>query len=372
MSDSTILVVDDDLHMLELLVLHVEGAGYAAIRAENGLEAIQILEKENIKLDAIISDVEMPKLDGYELCSQVRELDKFKELPFVFVSAKTSLEEKLKGYGVGGDEYISKPVDGEEVVLKVKHIIDNKIIHHDMAQQIIESRNAAMQAMNYTSNLGQVLQFMQVTSEVTEFDALADKLFAVTESMGLVVVVQFHTPAGIINYKKNGSVSPLEANVIELARNKGRIFDFESRTIFNDKDFSLLVLNMPVEDSEKYGMMKDVLGSLCDAVESRVKFVSSNTVLREKDATIHTVNSSLQHIDRAYHDVQEASMMAIDEMIQRMEEAMFGFGLSESQEDTVRGIVMYTRNKAAEVFEDGKELYKEFEKIHNVLLNGSK
>jgi len=358
--------------MLEMLSIHIESAGYTVVKAENGQAALQLIEDANTSLDAIVSDVDMPQLDGYGLCSKVRSLDKLKDIPFIFVSAKISLEEKLKGYDVGGDEYIGKPLEGQEVVIKVQHIIENRIKHLALTQRLKDSHNAAMQAMTYTSNLGQVLQFMRATVDINEFDVLADKLFEVSAWLGLSVVVQFHTPNGIFNYKKEGEVTPLEANVIEMARSKSRIFDFEARTIFNYTDFSLLILNMPLGDEEKYGMMKDVLSNLCDTIESKAKLLSTNVVVKQKEEVISTVTRALETIDQSYRDIQQANMSAIDEMIQRMEEAMFGFGLTEGQEDTVRGIVLYVKNKMSEIYEDSAELYNEFEKIHDTLVNGLK
>ena len=192
------------------------------------------------------------------------------------------------------------------------------------------------------------------------------------ESLGLSVVVQFHTPAGIVNYKKEGAVPPLEANVIEMARNKGRFFDFQTRTIINYRDFSLLVLNMPIQDPEKYGLLKDILGNLCDALEVKVKLLLSSVIVQRKDDVIKTVSGALQSIDTAYRDMQQANLAAIDDLLHDMEEAMIGFGLEDSQEDTVRGIILSAKNKSAEIFEDGKELYDEFGKIHNTLVNGLK
>lgn len=369
---ANILVVDDDPYMLELLGLHIQSAGYAVLTAENGQQALGIIQDNSHRLDAIVSDVEMPELDGYELCKNVRQQENLKEIPFVFVSARVSMEEKLKGYEVGGDDYITKPIEGEEVVIKVRHIIENKIKHHALTQQLQESHNAAMQAMSYTSNLGMVLQFMKAAAELNDFDSLAMKVFEVTSGLGLSAVIQFHGPVGVANYTKEGDVSPLEANVIEMARNKERFFDFQTRTIINYHDFSLLILNMPVTDAEKYGLIKDILGNLCDAIEVKVKLLLTNVVVQQKDEVISVVTQALERIDHSYRDIQQANLSAIDDMIQNMEEAMYGFGLSESQEDTVRGIVLYAKNKSAEVFEDGKELYNDFEKIHDTLVKGLK
>ena len=314
----------------------------------------------------------MPILDGYGLCRQVRSLDRFKETPFIFVSAKITLEEKIKGYDVGGYEYIAKPLEGQEVVIKVQNIIENRIKHSALTQRLQDSHNAAMQAMTYTSNLGQVLQFMKSTTDTYDFDVLADKLFDTTSMLGLSVVIQFHTPAGVVNYKKLGEVTPLEANVIEMARGKNRIFDFQARPIFNYKDFSLLILNMPLDDTDKYGMMKDVLSNLCDTIESKVKLLSTKVVVKQKDDVLSTVTRALETIDQSYRDIQQANMSAIDDMILRMEDVIFGFGLSESQEDVVRGIVQYGKKKISDIYEDGAELFGEFEKIHDTLVRGLK
>ena len=175
-----------------------------------------------------------------------------------------------------------------------------------------------------------------------------------------------------MNYKKHGNVTPLEANVIELARSKARIFDFQARSIFNYNNFSLLILNMPLGEEEKYGMLKDVLGNLCDTIESKVKLLLTNVVMQQKDEVISTVTQALEAIDQSYRNIQLANMSAIDDMIHHMEDAMFGFGLSDAQEDTVRGIVLYVKKKMSEISEDGSELYNEFEKIHDTLVHGLK
>ena len=370
MTKTTVLIIDDDEHMLMMLTVLIESAGYQVIKAQDGVQALRLLEGQKVQPDAILSDVEMPELDGYGLCTRLRALDSYKEVPFIFVSGKTTLEEKLKGYDVGGDEYITKPLEGEEVVRKVRNIIENRIQHRVLTERLHDSQNAAMQAMSYSSNLGQVLQFIKSTSQVNEYEVLADRIFETVDTLGVSVVVQFIVPEGLINYKKGGTVTPLEANVIELSRTKGRIFDFQARSIFSFSHFSMLVLNMPNKDKEKYGMMKDVMSNLCEAIDSKIALLSSNAAVRQKDSILDTVTYALENIEQSHKDIQVANMQAIDEMLLRMEEAMFGFGLSESQEDTVRGIIMYAKKKISEVHEDGAELHHEIEKIHNSLVKG--
>jgi len=367
-----ILVVDDDKAILELLAIHIESLGYAVLKAADGEQAMVLLHDAGARLDAIVSDVQMPNMDGYSLCEKVRGEEQFQEIPFIFVSALNSLDEILKGYGVGGDDYITKPIEALNVANKVKYIIENRIRHKELSKQLDDSRKVAMQAMTYTNSLGQVLQFMKDSTSAKDFAELSERLFEITASYGLAVIIQYHTPAGIENYKQDAQVTPIEANVIEMARTKQRIFDFQARTILNFDDFSLLVLNMPIDDQENYGMMKDVLGNLCDAIDVRVKLLLSSVQVRHKDDVLQTVNQALGRIDQSYRDIQQANMSVLDDMIQRMEDAMFGFGLSDNQEDTVRGIVTFVKRKTQEVFEDGEALYEELENIQTSLHNGLK
>lgn len=369
-STTTILVVDDDKDILELIAVSIESLGYTVVKANNGNEALVKLSDAPDQINAIVSDVMMPEMDGYELCTQVRSEPQLKEIPFIFVSSKTSLEEIIKGYGVGGTDYITKPIEAFNVASKVKYIIENRIKHQELSSLLDDSRNVAMQAMTYTNSLGQVLQFMKSSAQAKSFEEISTYLFEVTSSLGLSVVMQYHSSVGIENYKQDGKTSPLEANVIEMARTKQRIFDFKMRTIFNYDDFSLLILNMPINDQEKYGLMKDILGNLCDAIEVRVKLLLSDVQVKHKDETLQAVDQALNRIDQSYRDIQQVNMSLIDEMIGHIEEVMLGFGLSEGQEDTMRGIVMYMKRKTQEVFTDGEVLYEEFDTIRASLKDG--
>ena len=239
---NVILTIDDDPAILAFLQIHLSTEGYTTIQAANGKEALKILEQDTGEIKAILSDVEMPEMDGYELCQRVRENDKLSSLPFIFISSHTELEEKLKGYSVGADEYIAKPlVDPNELILKTKNFINNKLQHTTLTNQLSESFNTTMQAMTYSSHLGQILLFLQDCSHYTNFKDVAKRLFETTESLGANVVIQFRTPYGHESYRKDGSVSPLEDNIIELSLKKDRFIDFNTRTIITYENFSLLV-----------------------------------------------------------------------------------------------------------------------------------
>ena len=114
----TILVVDDDLHIRELLRLYLENAGYAVLGAENGVEALLVFQQS--RPDLVILDIMMPVLDGIETCRQIRNLA---VTPVILLTARTEAEDKLTGFECGADDYVVKPFSPGEVVARVQAIL---------------------------------------------------------------------------------------------------------------------------------------------------------------------------------------------------------------------------------------------------------
>lgn len=114
-----ILVVDDDKHTRKLLRAVLENAHYTVTTATNGEEALEALDKEHI--DLVVLDIMMPKMDGYEFTRFVRETDN--ALPILMVTAKHLPADEKKGFLVGTDDYITKPIDEEKLLLRIKALL---------------------------------------------------------------------------------------------------------------------------------------------------------------------------------------------------------------------------------------------------------
>lgn len=114
-----ILVVDDDKHTRMLLSAILENANYTVTTANNGQEALEILDKEHI--DLIVLDIMMPGMDGYEFTRVVRETDNI--MPILMVTAKTLPADEKKGFLVGTDDYITKPIDEDKLLMRIKALL---------------------------------------------------------------------------------------------------------------------------------------------------------------------------------------------------------------------------------------------------------
>lgn len=131
-----ILVADDDKNTRLLMQAVLEGAGYTVFLAEDGCKAMEILDHEHI--DIILLDVMMPNMDGYEFTRQLRNSGN--EIPVLMVSAKQLPADRRRGFLMGTDDYITKPVDEEEMLLRIKALLrrarivnEKKIVHGDIS-----------------------------------------------------------------------------------------------------------------------------------------------------------------------------------------------------------------------------------------------
>ena len=130
-----ILVVDDDKNTRLLLKAVLESEGYTVYAAQNGEDALTVMDQQHI--DLVVLDVMMPKMDGYEFTKILREAQN--NLPILMVSAKQLPADKKKGFLVGTDDYMTKPIDEEEMLLRIRALLrraqivsDRKIVIGDV------------------------------------------------------------------------------------------------------------------------------------------------------------------------------------------------------------------------------------------------
>jgi DNA-binding NarL/FixJ family response regulator len=144
-----LLLIDDDPNLIMLVQDYLEFRGYEVITAENGYQALEALE-ENIP-DLIICDIMMPEMDGYSFIEQVRQNHNTEWLPVIFLSAKSQSKDRIKGLNMGGDVYMIKPFEPEELVAQVESSLKqtNRLLQHssklpDPDQEIVVSRKVEL------------------------------------------------------------------------------------------------------------------------------------------------------------------------------------------------------------------------------------
>lgn len=124
-----VLVVDDEKELVKLITFNLSIAGYNVLSAKNGIEALEISEQENP--DLIILDIMLPRIDGWEVCRRLRQNPHTTNIPIIVLSALSEVNDKLRGFDLGIDDYVTKPFSPRELAVRVKRVLarfENRVL----------------------------------------------------------------------------------------------------------------------------------------------------------------------------------------------------------------------------------------------------
>ncbi len=178
-----ILVVEDNLSSLRMLTDLLKGAGYQVRPATDGELALRSIQAEAPAL--ILLDILLPVLDGYEVCRRLKESESTREIPVIFISAMANSIDQVKAFGVGGVDYITKPIQPDEVLARVRTHLSIRMMHQRLEKQYLELREARDKLEERVQRRTQDLseseeRFRSVTEAASE-------AIIVTDQEGLVV-----------------------------------------------------------------------------------------------------------------------------------------------------------------------------------------
>lgn len=156
-----LLVVDDDEHIRELVKVFLQNEGFDVLEAIDGVDALSKLETE--KVDMVIMDIMMPNMDGWALCKEIRTYNS--DLPILMLTAKGETAHKVKGFNLGTDDYLVKPFEPVELIVRVKSILKRYRI---ALSQTIEIGHVKMDRHTYEL----LYDGESITLRLKEFDLL--------------------------------------------------------------------------------------------------------------------------------------------------------------------------------------------------------
>ncbi|MEO0443232.1 MAG: response regulator [Pseudomonadota bacterium] len=366
MSDITVMIVDDaeDNRMLQRMILEEH---YTVVEAVSGEDCVEQASKS--VPDIILLDVNMLGMNGYEVCTHLRKQHDTANTPIIFVSAMFKPEERLHGYEVGADDYIVKPIDGEKLLDRVRHHLESHLEIVKVQQEAKNSMNVALEAMTYSSEIGQLIDFVKQSQDVNSLEELGDRVCQAAEEFNL-------NACAFVNGadRPYASCDPdsLEAKVLDKAKDSTeRIINIGVRTIVKSDQIALLIKNMPTDDESRYGRIKDhlaVLISICDgrlmALQAQKELATQRSSVLGK--VIVVTEEKLQEFNKKVikHDEEVREIMM--NMIAELESKLFRLGLDEDQEATLMALAY----KANEQLDESRESTKQLENELGVVLEG--
>ena len=364
----SILVVDDDARNHRIMTGILED-DFQLHSAYSGEECLNLIKDH--KPDLFLLDIMMPNMDGYELCQKLKDHEPTADTPVIFVTGKDSLEERVRGFNVGAEDYFVKPFDHDELLIKINKVLETQKQRLDLKAHANQATNMAMQAMKDTSDLGVMLRFFESSFTSKDFEDLSKHLFETTRSFGWSCSIQIRNGFNIFNAADCGLMSPMEESILTQAQSKGRFFDFQHRTIINYEHITLIIKNMPLDDPLRYGTIKDNVCILLNGAEARIKALISEMELeRHRQCLVETMESTLQTMEDirgAYHELRLEGAAIVEDIKDQTDELIPSLALTEEHEDALQSITETGVNKTINMFNKGIGLDSKFAKLTHQL-----
>jgi CheY-like chemotaxis protein len=336
-----VLVVDDSPEDIQFIIEALKN-DYNVLVATSGAKALEMALREP-KPDVILLDVNMPDMDGYETCRQLKQDSACRDIDVIFVSAHDTTEEKLKGYEVGAADYIIKPVDPVEIRQKVALAIANNTLNKDLEQEKNAAMKMAMTAITSTGELGVVLEFLKESYSVKDNAALAALISNVMLKYSLETVCYVRSPVSPCIHSSKMPVSPLETELLSRLTEKDRIVSHGNRLILNYGNVALLIKNMPLDDSDLCGRLRDNLAILLEGAAARQETIDLALLDASRQNQIQELikssNEALEVVAKEQQELKDNGMRIMDGVLNKIDSTFISLGLSEDQEDDILKII---------------------------------
>ncbi len=360
MSDAfKVFAIDDDPLILEIMREILEPD--CTVETFESVEACQPrLEVE--KPGMLLLDVSLPGMDGYAFCRAIKDDESLRDIPVTFVSSNDTIEARIKGYDAGGEDFIVKPFEPEEVLRKIKVAKQIILSKKALEEQAKAANSFSMMMMTSMGESGIVMQFLgKLFSWNTEQEVAAGVL-ELLQSYQLEGVAQTRIGQRTLTLSASGTNMPLEVSVLNHVRSQGRIFEFRNRGVYNTQHITVMVNNMPVHDPDLCGRLRDHLSLVAQGADSRLQAIEAEEANRRNragiDEALQSIRESVSAMRQAHGLDRAASSQLLIELEQSMAKAFVHLGLSTDQERHMEDLVHAFMKRMMELQDRGEEIYE--------------
>ena len=319
------------------------------------------------KYRAVVFDSVNEEKINIEFCESLLRFEMVQKLPLIVLTSSYTLQDKLKAFDIGCDDFIDGSAPCDEVCARITKSVFHQIATEQLSQRLALATETAKSAMVDNSDLGANIQFLLEINACDNLDQLGQQFFATISRYGLSCSLQMRSEMGIKDMEANGMAKDLESQLLLQLQDKGRFVDFGKRTIVNYDRVSLLIKNMPLDDPEKYGAIKDNIFYMVQGVNARIIALEDRFKLLAEKEQLHKLSSDVNQVinglKNAYQEVVTKIVNEVENAAEHIQNRVPHLALTEVDErfmDSVTENLIVGTNR---VFNDGLKVNELFEKL---------
>jgi CheY-like chemotaxis protein len=373
MALTKILAVDDEPFNLEIIDEIIDTLDFELRVAASGPECLDMIEEYMPQV--ILLDVSMPKMNGYEVCEKLKSNPNTAHIIVMFVSARGTVDERIKGYSAGAEDYIVKPFGHNELKAKLNNLNHVLIEKESLEKQVENATFTAFNAMANSSEMGQIVNYVENIGAISDPKQLGKALLQCLQSFGLQSNVEFRYGVTTEHFALNGMCSPIVIELFEMLKSKGRLHEFSHRILVNYDSISLLILNMP-EDPDKHGRIRDHICFIVSVTEQQLHAIMTRQTLEFQQARLNSVASNINNkfhgLIGLLNDNRKSNEKVFKQLQEDLEVRIPSMELDKDQEIFIYKKVDETIQKSVareESLKQVKAAFTEIEQDLSLLLN---
>ncbi|WP_217875728.1 response regulator [Pseudoalteromonas shioyasakiensis] len=364
-----ILAVDDEPFNLEIIEEILEDLDFELKMVNSGPECLEVVEQFDPQV--ILLDVSMPQMSGYDVCRKLKENPNTQKIIVMFVSARGTVEERMEGYSVGAEDYIVKPFSHNELKLKLQHLNQVLIEKESLEQQVEDATSTAFNAMANSSEMGQIVNYIEHIGSIDNEHELGKAFLNCLGAFDLQSNVEFRLDNEVLHFSVSGVCSPIVLELFEMLKSKGRLHEFSNRILVNYEMISLLILNMPGQDPDKHGRIRDHICFLVSVTEQQLKAILTKKELLQQQQQLNDAVGKVHSKFTGLIELLNENRINNEAVFKRLQEDLESriptMGLDEDQEVFIYQKVDETIQNSVAREESVKGVKAAFKEIENDL-----
>ncbi|WP_153916674.1 response regulator transcription factor [Shewanella sp. TC10] len=322
-----ILIADDDMSLLTIME-DALSPHFEIVLASDGNKAKQLIDTEQFMF--VILDVHLPEIEGLDLCKYIFENSNSIKPHIVVLSQDIHDDVIRTAYSFNVDDYIIKPICPIAVVQRMLRLEKDIFDFSDLDNLRKQTLSMADTAMKQASEYGNALELIAKLNQISKPQELAKEVAIFFNKNDIFTAIQLRSENQIINYDIDSvDCSEVKLKIFQVLHTEGRIYSFGRRTIFNDDHISILVKNMPRQDSHAYGMLVDIAAKLIPAINYRFISLCNEQAISD---SVTTLSNAMSMIRRGITSMEMEKRDIIALLISQISASFHELELTDQQE----------------------------------------